>query len=68
MNFESIFKTDQDKREFVEDGLSEKRRKDFEMSNKMRGQQTPMSLDGIQKIFPAPPVSRKKTPADFNKL
>ncbi len=65
---------ERDRREFIEDGLSPKRRENFEAIS-LRIQPSPISLeeyihflDGLQRIFPALPVSREKTVTKFNKL
>ncbi len=65
---------ERDKREFVEDGLSPKRRENFEAAS-LKIQLSPVSLeeyihflDGLQRIFPALPVSSEKTVTKFNKL
>ena len=63
-----------DRREFIEDGRSLQRRKNFE-AGLLQKRLPPMSLDeyirfldSTQKIFPAPPVSREKTVTNLNKL
>jgi hypothetical protein len=65
---------ERDKREFVEDGLSPKRKEHFEAASlKIRPSLMSLDeyihfLDDLQRVFPPLPVSREKTVTKFNKL
>ncbi|MBI3309096.1 MAG: hypothetical protein HYZ79_06955 [Candidatus Melainabacteria bacterium] len=64
--------SDEEKSEFIKDGLSSSRRKDFSMGNDFKLNlsldEYMNYLDDIQKIFGEFKISQKITKCDLNKL